>query len=86
MLCLAHSLMTKGHIVLSNRIREIREQRGMSQRELGRLTGLSRQTLSAIERNDGYSPNGNVMVRLAEALGTPLQELFWSEPSAVAAS
>jgi putative transcriptional regulator len=63
--------------VLRNSVKRTREELGLSQRELGRKTGLSRQTLSAIEQDDGYSPNASVMAAVAEALDAKLGDLFW---------
>ena len=74
--------------MLRNRVREVRTKLGISQRELVRRTGLSRQTLSAIERDNGYSPNGTVMASLGQALDADLGDLFWidtTEPEQVPA-
>jgi putative transcriptional regulator len=64
---------------LRNRVREARLRKKLSQRELGRLSGLSRQTINAIEISDDYRPSGDVMVRLAEVLEMDLGSLFWTE-------
>ncbi len=62
---------------LRNRVRTIRAERGLSQRELCRMASVSRQTLSVIERDDGYTPTAAVMGRLSDALGDT--DLFWRE-------
>lgn len=69
---------------LRNKVLVTREARGISQHELSRMTGLSRMTLRAVERNDGYEPNSTVMTVLCAALDDP--GLFWweREPTAVA--
>ena len=41
---------------LENRVKEHRARIGVNQSELGRLAGVSRQTISLIERGD-YSPS-----------------------------
>lgn len=64
---------------LRNRVKTARRELDISQRELARRTGLSRLTIRAIERDNGYSPNGTVMVRIATALDSDIQTLFWSE-------
>lgn len=72
-------------MLLRNRVRERRLELHLTQRELARRTGLSRQTLSAIERNDGYSPVARVMATIAEALDCSIGDLFWHvEAEAVA--
>ncbi|MDR5683632.1 MAG: substrate-binding domain-containing protein [Armatimonadota bacterium] len=60
---------------LQNRVRAVRESRGLSQVELARLAGLSRQALSAIE-SGRYLPNTAVALRLAGAMGCAVEELF----------
>ena len=41
---------------LLNRLKEARNRFNLNQSELGKLVGVSRQTISAIERGD-YSPS-----------------------------
>ena len=65
---------------LRNKVLKTRESLGISQHELSRRTGLSRMTLRAVERNDGYEPNSTVMTSLCEALDAP--DLFWWERDA----
>jgi DNA-binding XRE family transcriptional regulator len=62
---------------LRNRVLATREGLALSQHELSRRTGLSRMTLRAVERDDGYEPNSTVMTMLCEALDAP--DLFWWE-------
>lgn len=69
----------KGQLLL-NRVRERRDARGLSIDELARVSGVGRTTIGAVERY-GAHPSGTVMLRLAEALGTTVQDLFWSEPA-----
>jgi transcriptional regulator with XRE-family HTH domain len=51
------------------RVRDFREKRGLSQRELSRLTGLSQKTISAIETNKSKGVDFDTLDRLAAALG-----------------
>jgi molybdate-binding protein/DNA-binding XRE family transcriptional regulator len=53
----------------------LRRQRGFSAIELARLTGVSRQTIYAIEAGL-YIPNTAVALRLARVLETTVEELF----------
>lgn len=71
--------MTAGHGV-SNRIRELRfHQDEMTQAELARLVGVSRQTLNAIEGGK-YSPSLEVAFRIARVFAVPLEEVFEYDP------
>ncbi len=64
-----------------SRVREIRQQRGLSQAELARRSGLSRQALSAIEAGR-YLPNVAVALRLAQVLSCRVEDLFPVQPPA----
>ncbi|MBE5924608.1 MAG: helix-turn-helix transcriptional regulator [Lachnospiraceae bacterium] len=50
----------------------------MSQDDLAKAVGVSRQTISAIEKGD-YNPTINLCVSVCKALGKTLDELFWEE-------
>jgi molybdate-binding protein/DNA-binding XRE family transcriptional regulator len=62
-------------VELESRVRRVRESRGLSQAELARAAGLSRQALSAVEAGR-YVPNTAVALRLADALGCAVEDLF----------
>ena len=63
---------------MKNTIRERRKARGLSQEELARQCGVSRQTINAIE-NDKYDPTLSLAFRLAKALETMVDALFSHE-------
>ena len=59
---------------ISNRIRALRFENGeMSQTELGRRIGLTRQTLAAIEAGK-YSPSLEAAFRIAEVFKVDLRQ------------
>ena len=60
---------------MENRIRELRKAAGMSQEELARRCGVTRQTINAIENNK-YDPTLALAFHLARELGTTVDELF----------
>jgi putative transcriptional regulator len=64
--------------VLRTRLRVARAERGLSQAELARAVGVSRQTISSIETGQ-YCPSTVLALRLADALAAPFTELFWLE-------
>ena len=61
-----------------NRVREFRNSLGLSQLELAKKTGVSRQTINMIENNK-YNPTLELCINLALALGTDLNTLFWND-------
>lgn len=62
-----------------NRIREFREARAVTQAELARQIGMTRQTIISIEQGK-YSPSLEAAFRIAHALDASLSDLFqWRE-------
>lgn len=60
---------------MKNVIRMKRKESGLSQKELAKKCGVSRQTVNAIE-NDKYDPTLALAFSLARELGTTVDELF----------
>ena len=60
---------------LYNRLKEHRNKLGVNQEEMGRLVGVSRQTISLIERGD-YSPSVTLALKLAAACGVTVEDIF----------
>ena len=59
-----------------NHVREFRKNMGLSQLELAKSIGVSRQTINTIENNK-YNPTLELCLNLAKALDTDLNSLFW---------
>jgi len=64
---------------VGSRLRELRQERGMSMRALGRASGLSTNALSMIERGR-TSPSVSTLYKISEALGVPITAFFRLEP------
>ena len=60
---------------LENHLKEYRARLGVNQAEMGQLAGVSRQTISLIERGD-YSPSVTLALKLAALCHTTVEELF----------
>ena len=60
---------------MENQIRVLRKEKGISQEDLARRCGVSRQTINAIENNK-YDPTLALAFRLSEALETTVDALF----------
>ena len=58
------------------KLKEIREQKGLTQEELEKVSGVSRQTISAIENNNDYQAKTGTLLSLAKALETTIDKLF----------
>ena len=59
-----------------NQVREFRKNMGLSQLELAKSIGVSRQTINMIENNK-YNPTLERCLNLAKVLNTDLNSLFW---------
>ena len=60
---------------MDNHIREKRRELGLSQEELAKRCGVSRQTVNAIENNK-YDPTLALAFHLARELETTVDQLF----------
>ena len=60
---------------LLNRLKEYRSSKGINQTELGKLAGVSRQTISLIERGD-YSPSMTLALKLAKICQVTVEDIF----------
>lgn len=60
---------------LNNRLKELRARDGLNQQELGKLAGVSRQTISLIERGD-YSPSVTLALKLAQIFAVTVEDIF----------
>ncbi|GAA2911130.1 putative transcriptional regulator [Microbacterium keratanolyticum] len=61
--------------LVTNVIREHREAAGLTQAELARQIGVTRQTLIAIEQGR-YSPTLELAFQIARAFRLPLDDIF----------
>lgn len=62
-------------MTLKNRLKERRAALNVSQQEMGRLCGVSRQTISLIERGD-YSPSVTLALTIAKVCGVTVEDIF----------
>lgn len=60
---------------LSNRLKEYRAKINVNQTEMGSLVGVSRQTISQIERGD-YSPSVTLALKIAKIFNATVEDIF----------
>ena len=60
-------------------LKEVREEKGMTQEELAEKSGVSRGTISAIENGTSRATTTKTLVALARALGTTVERIFFTE-------
>ena len=63
---------------LANHMRVARAEKRLSQEDLARMAGVTRQTIGAIE-NGQYCPSAMLAFVLARELERPVSELFYLE-------
>ncbi|VUX00020.1 Uncharacterised protein [Streptococcus constellatus] len=61
-----------------NHVKTFRKNLGLSQLDLAKQIGVSRQTINMIENNK-YNPTLELCINLALALETDLNTLFWNK-------
>ena len=66
----------KEELVLRNNLKEIRKQQKLSQDELAKLVGVSRNTISSIETGQ-FNPTAKLALILCIALDTKFEKLFY---------
>jgi transcriptional regulator with XRE-family HTH domain len=64
---------------MGTKIKELREQSGMTQEELSHKADISRATLCEIENNPQKMPTVRTLKKLAKALGVSLDRIFFAE-------
>ena len=60
---------------MKNNIYELRTKKGLTQAELAKKCGVSRQTINAIE-NDRYDPTLRLAFKIAQRLQTTVDDIF----------
>lgn len=63
---------------LYNRLKEYRAKIGVNQQQMGKMAGVSRQTISQIERGD-YSPSVTLALKIAKVFDARVEDIFWYE-------
>ena len=64
--------------MLKNRVKELRARYGFTQSDLGKQVDVTRQTIAFIEKGE-FSPSITLSLKLAKALQTNVNDLFWLE-------
>lgn len=62
----------------NEKMKQTRLEKGLSQAELARRVGVSRQTVNMIENGD-YNPTIGLCIRICRELGKTLDDLFWED-------
>ncbi len=60
------------------KLKAARASLDLSQEELAKRIGVSRQTISAIEKGD-YNPTIKLCISICRELGKTLDEIFWED-------
>jgi putative transcriptional regulator len=68
--------------ILKNRLKVARAEMNISQEELARLVGVSRQTIGSVETGE-YCPSTRLALIMAVKLGKRVEELFYLEEGVV---
>ena len=58
------------------RLKELREEKRMTQEQLSIKSGVSRPTIISIENDENYNATIGTLIKLCDALGVGLDQLF----------
>lgn len=64
--------------MVNEKMKKARLAKGLSQTELAKQIGVSRQTINMIENGD-YNPTIALCLKICKVLGQTLDSLFWEE-------
>ena len=62
------------------KVRELRENKGLTQAQLSEKSGVSRTTIASLESKTGCTTTTRTLVKIADALGTTVDEIFFANP------
>lgn len=68
--------MVKDELILRNKLKDTRAEKGLSQAELAELVGVSRNTISSIETGQ-FNPTAKLALLICIALDKKFEELFY---------
>ncbi|MBQ3974760.1 MAG: helix-turn-helix transcriptional regulator [Lachnospiraceae bacterium] len=60
------------------RLKAARAAKDLSQQQLADMVGVSRQTISSIEKGD-YNPSIKLCIAICKVLDRTLDQLFWED-------
>lgn len=60
---------------LKSRLKELRARDGLNQTELAKLAGVSRQTISLLERGE-YTPSVIIAITISQIFKEPVESVF----------
>lgn len=63
-------------LILRNRLKEIRSEKGLSQAELASMVGVSRNTISSIETGQ-FNPTAKLALIICIAVEKKFEEIFY---------
>ena len=63
---------------MNTRMKERRRELGLSQTDLAKAAGVTRQTIGLIESGD-FNPSLKLCISICQVLGVTLNDIFWEE-------
>ena len=63
---------------MKNKLKKLRETKGLSQQKLGDILGVSRQTINSVE-NGKFDPSLTLAIKLTKFFNEPIDSIFEHE-------
>lgn len=57
-------------------IKEVREQKGLTQEELSKRSGISRNYIAELENNKKVNPSFETVFKISQALGVEIRQIY----------
>ena len=70
-------MQKKGEKFMPNKVKEFRQKKKWSQEKLAEESGVSRNTISAIETGTNVNVTREIMEKIAKALGEKVSTIFF---------
>ena len=64
--------------VVNEKMKKARQDKSLSQSDLAKLVGVSRQTVNMVESGE-YNPTLALCIKICNVLGCTLNDLFWED-------
>ncbi len=62
---------------MKNNVKQVRISSSITQKDLAKMVGITRQTLSLMEKGQ-YNPTLKLAIGIAKSLNVTLDDLFWN--------
>jgi DNA-binding XRE family transcriptional regulator len=67
-------------MTIKNKLKEIREKKGLTQREISKISGVPLRTLQGLEANEKHVPKLDTCLKISKSLNLNIEDIFFIDP------